>query len=178
MTEQPTKPCKACCKEIAAGAKKCPYCHQWQGTLFMIWFHPAGSAVFAALVVIAVFVPMGLILHQMFEPGQKFQEYASQVEIAETKMEFGDGDRGQTVAVVGLIKNESAVDWKDIHIQVEFKDNAGNLIDVGQEELYSYYLPAHTAASFKVSFGREFPVQSYATHSIRIIAAKDAGARF
>ena len=36
-----TKTCRMCCMEIAAAAKKCPFCHHWQNKFSMITFHPA-----------------------------------------------------------------------------------------------------------------------------------------
>ena len=77
---------------------------------------------------------------------------------------------GPTIAVMGTIKNNSPVSWKEIQFHVDFLDAAGKGADVGEREEYSSYLPANGTSSFKVSFRREFPETNYVKHSVRVVA--------
>ncbi|MFA6931786.1 MAG: hypothetical protein WCT05_15800 [Lentisphaeria bacterium] len=121
---------------------------------------------------------LGMIFQRSFSQGEDFQKYSKQIIISDTRLQFGESKCGHTVAILGQMRNESPVDWKEIHFQVEFRDVGGNLIDTGQELKYSYYLPTREEAAFKISFAREFPTELYASHSIKIIEAKDGKQRF
>ena len=61
---------------------------------------------------------------------------------------------------------------------MDFFDADGRRADVGQKEEYSFYLPAQAATSFKISFRRECPETNYVKHSVRVLTAKDARARW
>ncbi len=172
------KVCGMCCMEIAAAAKKCPYCQHLQNKLSMLMFHPGFTASFLVLTMIIMFGYLGLMFQHSFSQGEDFQKYSKQIIFSDTKLQFGENKAGHTVAVVGQIRNESPVDWKEIYFQVEFRDTDGNLIDAGQEFEYSFYLPTQEEVGCKVSFRREFPTELYASHSIRVIEAKDGKKRF
>ena len=164
--------------EIPAEAKKCPYCQHYQSKLSMLMFHPVFILLFGFVPMTVVLAATGVMFRTTFDRGENFKNYSDQITVVHSEMKFGQGHGGPTVAVIGRVKNGSDVDWKDVHFQIEFRDAAGNMIDAGQEYDYSYCLPAREEAGFKVSFGREFPEASYASHSVRVIQAKDAGARF
>ena len=174
-----SKTCKMCCEEIAAAAKKCPYCHHWQYRLSLIVFHPL-----FALVPFLVFMVLLISFYEMtlkgiFGKGEPFQKYADQITITESKMEFGQDQCGPVVAVVGKLKNSSPVDWKDVRIQVEFFDSKGKLMDAAQQNEYSSpRLPADQEIAFKVSFTRQFPEKEYASHKVCVISATDSRQRF
>ena len=98
--------------------------------------------------------------------------------ITESKMAFGENNRGPRVDVIGTITNKSPVSWKEIKFQVDFQDSSGRRIDTGQMENYSYVLPSGDALSFKVGFRREFAETNYASHTVRVVSAKDDRARW
>lgn len=119
-----------------------------------------------------------ILFAQQFDPGDDYQEYRDQIVIADTQAVFGDTKATPTVGVIGTIKNNSSVPWKDIRFHVEFFDLNGKRVDVAQKEQYEFYLPPHEALSFKVSVGREYPQTNYVKHSVRVASAKDARARW
>jgi hypothetical protein len=121
---------------------------------------------------------LGFVWESYFDQGESFRNYASEIKVVSSDMKFGEDQNGPTVTVVGQMANDSDVDWKDVRFQVEFQDTGGKLVDAGQAYEYLYYLPAHGEAGFKVSFHREFPESSYASHSVRVITAKDGRASF
>ena len=179
MTERAgTRTCGMCRMEIAADAKKCPYCQHFQNKLSMVIFHPAFGVFFATIPGVVALIVLSTMLRGLLDQGEDFQRYADEITVSDTAMKFGEINGVQTVAVVGRMKNGSSLDWKEVHFHVEFRDANGILIDVGQEFDYSYYLPAHEEAGFKVSFRREFPEASYFSHTVRVIEAKDGRAGF
>lgn len=160
-----TKICKMCFMQIPEQARKCPYCQHFQNKIAVLMFHPA-------FMVVLLILPMPIMSFFVFDTGQDFQKYSDQLQISESRMIFGDDKCGGTVAVTGVIRNNSPVPWKDIRFYVEFQDAAGVRSDTWQRE-ESYYLPANSALSFKVSFKRHFPEVKYASHKIRVVSAKD-----
>jgi hypothetical protein len=173
------KSCRMCCMSIPAKARKCPYCHHFQTRLSMVAFHPGFAVFFAVLPVLAVFGFMGYMVQHMFDEGEDFQKHAGQIKVVQSELSFGESENGPTVAVIGKVRNNGDVNWKEALFHVEFRDANGKLIDASQNRnYYGTYVPAHGELGFKVSFRREFPEASYASHTIRVIAAKDGRAPF
>lgn len=168
------KTCKMCYQQINVQAKKCPYCHHWQSKLSAMMFHPA----VAVLPLAFVFIVGPLMLKKTFDPGRRFDAYKEQVHISKSELTFGQTDCGPSLVVLGNFKNDSDVTWKDVQLEVTFFDRDKKLIDTGQKNEYSFVLPAKSEAPFKVSIKREFPVDKYVSHAIRILKAKDAKAVF
>jgi hypothetical protein len=140
----------------------------------MVMYHPAFMALYACL-------PLGAILiafATVFDTGENYESYKDQIVITDSQMAFGDTKSAPTVAVLGTIKNTSPVPWKDILFHSDFFDAQGKHTDVGEREDYSFRLPPKGTSSFKVSFRREFPETNYVRHEIRVVAAKDARARW
>ena len=118
------------------------------------------------------------VIAKTFDKGASYETYKDQIAIANGQVAFGDTKSVSTVAVMGTIKNASPIPWKEIRFHADFTDAAGKTADVGQKEEYSFYLPPNAASSFKVSFHREFAETNYVKHNIRVVAAKDARARW
>ena len=95
-----------------------------------------------------------LFFSKIFSRGEAFETYANQIAVTQTEIVFGDKKAGGTVAVMGTIKNMSAVSWKQIGFHVDFMDADGRRVDVGEAEEYHVRLPAQTVSTFKVSFPR------------------------
>jgi hypothetical protein len=160
--------------EIPFDARKCPHCHHFQNRLVLLLYHPAFAVLFMVVPMSVLFIWGATI----FDRGESYEEYKDQIVISESEMAFGETKANETVSVIGAIKNTSGIPWKQIHFQADFLDESGKRIDAGQKEEYSFYLPANGETSFKVSFRREFPETRYVKHSIRVLAAKDARARW
>jgi hypothetical protein len=168
------KTCRMCCMDIPKEARKCPYCHHFQNRLPMIMYHPAFAVLFACLPMAAMLIVFATI----FDRGENYEGYKDQIVIQDSQVVFGDTKSGAAVAVLGTIKNTSSVPWKEIHFHADFLDAEGKRADVGEKEEYSLSLPPNATSSFKVSFRREFPETNYVKHTIRVVAAKDARARW
>jgi hypothetical protein len=169
------KQCKMCCMEIPAGAKKCPYCQHWQKPIAILLSHPITWVCVAALFYGPV---MGYFFSKIFYKGESFSGYASQIQVVESKMQFGESQCGPTVVILGKVHNSSPLSWKEIVFHANIFDAEGNAVDMTQEKEYSYIIPAGATQSFKISFRREFPLEKYVKHEIKVISATDEHAAF
>jgi hypothetical protein len=162
-----------CGMRIPIAAKKCPYCLHWQRWLSLQ--HPA-------ILVLSILVPLlvlyGIMMHtflgRMVREWEPFPKHSPEVRIVDARLEFGEDRCGPAVIVVGRVKNATQVDWKDVRFQVEFLDSKGQLFDTGQQEAYTYRLPAGQETAFKISFRRQFPEKEYVGHKVTIISAMDS----
>jgi hypothetical protein len=161
---------------LPAEARKCPHCHTYQTRLAQCasWAPPAVAIAFMAVMLGGY----ALIFRDMFDQGEPFAKHEDHIEVVASRVEFGNADDRPTVAVIGRVRNGSSVDWKDFVFHVEFHDAAGKLTDAGQELNYYESLPAGEELAFKLSLPREFAESAYAKHTIRIVSARDAVARF
>jgi hypothetical protein len=164
--------------EIPNQAKKCPYCHHWQYRWSTIVFNPLFGIVF---LVVFIILPMSYLqskIYETFNSREQFRGFTNQISIVDTKMEFGEDQSGPVVIIIGKMKNDSPVDWKDVRLHVDFYNGIGELIDTGQQESYNWRLPAGDETSFKMSLQRQLPEKEYSTYKVRVISAVDARQRF
>jgi hypothetical protein len=160
--------------EIPAQARKCPHCHHFQNRWTMILFHPAFSIGFAFLPLAAILT----IFASVFDRGKDYEVYKGQIHVTGSQIVFGDTKAGATVAVIGTIANASHVSWREIQFHVNFLDAAGHPMDVGDQQIYSFALPAGETSTFKLSFKREFPEANYITAIVVVVGARDMRARW
>jgi hypothetical protein len=163
-----------CCSEIPEAARKCSHCHHFQNRAALILFHPVTAVLMVSLPMLVALV----VFANMFERGESFQVYSNQILVTNTSVAFGETKNGHTVAVLGEIQNASAISWKDVNFHAVFKDASGRTIDVVSEDKFFFHLPPHSTSQFKLSFRREFPETNYVQHAVRVLSAKDAGARW
>lgn len=105
-------------------------------------------------------------------PKIAFADYAKKIVVTESRIEFGENSCGETVAIIGKLKNESEIDWKDITYEVTFIDANNNVSDTDQENEYSFILPANEEVPFKVSMKKEFDTEKYQNYKIRLVSAR------
>jgi len=171
--ESETKTCTMCGMGIPVAAKKCPYCHHWQRWLILQNPSFLVPVIFIPLILLYGIV-MQAFLGRMVREWEPFSKHSQEVRIVQDKMEFGEDQNDPAVIVVGKVKNASSVDWKDVRFQVEFFNSQGELFDAGQQEAYTYRLPAEQESPFKVSFRRQFPEKEYASHKVSVVSAVDS----
>jgi hypothetical protein len=173
-TDTTKKSCKMCRMEIPREARKCPFCHHFQTRLHTVLFHPAFMVLLFSLIVATMLASFASV----FDTGANFEMYKDQIVVTESQVAFGDTQSGATVAVLGTIRNNSRISWKDVQFHVDFMDATGKRVDVGERQDGSFHLLAGESSTFKVSFHREFPESNYVKHSVRVVSAKDARARW
>jgi hypothetical protein len=168
-----TKTCKMCSMGIPVTARKCPYCHHWQHWSSLR--HPLVVFLFLFIPMIVLYATvMATILPHPFREWERFPMHSDQVRITESTMEFGEDQCGPAVIVVGKVENLTPVDWKDVRFQIDFFNPKGQLFDTGQQEAYTWRLPAGQECNFKVSYRRQFPEKEYASHKVRVVSAVDS----
>lgn len=169
-----TKKCRACRKEIAVDAKKCPYCR----TIQRWWCDPFVIATVGLVSYLLIMFLFGRLFSELFsdiyDEGEPFTNYSNALQISESELTFGEKDCGPTVVILGKVTNNSKVNWDSIHFEVNCYNSENELMDTAQDYDYSLTAPAESAVSFKVSFIREFPEADYSRHEVRIIQAEDA----
>ena len=161
-----------CYQEIDGRAKKCPFCHHWQHRLMSIGYSPT----IAILPIFLVIILIGIMLSRYFNQGEAFELHRSELTIQPTEMKFGETQCGPTVVILGTITNSGDRGWKDVNVEILFKDKDGKLIDGDQDRLYSMNIPPHGNAVLKTSMKREFPADQYKDYTITILSAKDSRA--
>ncbi|MDY7011504.1 MAG: hypothetical protein SVV80_12250 [Planctomycetota bacterium] len=118
---------------------------------------------------------MGILLHR-FGRGKDFAPYCQQVRIVSSAMHFEETEDGPVVWVVGKIRNDSEIEWREIQFEVQFMNEAGELIDV-ERRVQSFHEPRVLPGSesgFKVKANRDFSRDNYASQKVFIRYAKDA----
>jgi hypothetical protein len=171
--EGETKTCKMCGVAIPAVAKKCPYCHHWQRVLCL--HHPLIVLLLVGFPLIGGYAAlMASVMPNVFREWERFPTHADEVTITSSTMEFGEDTNGPQVIIVGIVDNSGPVEWKDVRFEAAFYNPKGALFDAGQEEQYTWRLPAEERSSFKISFRRQFPEKEYASHKVRVVSAVDS----
>jgi hypothetical protein len=159
------KTCPMCCFEIPEAARKCPHC---------LHFQSRKARYLPIVFLLGPFILIMFAFDRLFDRGEEFTTYTNQITVTNTHIAFGETKNGATIAVLGEIRNNSPVPWKEINLHAHFTDTSDRTIDVATEDKYSFHLPAHSTSQFKLSFRREFPETNYAQHTIRVLSAKDS----
>jgi hypothetical protein len=170
MEPMAKKLCKMCCMEIPAGAKKCPYCQYLQKPFSILLSHPATWSIIGIIFLGGLYQ---YLIGGLISKGESFVNYADQLQVVESKIQFGESQYGPTVVILGKVHNASPLGWKNVVFHVDISDADGNPVDMTQEEKYSYIIPAGATQSFKVTFQRQFPVEKYVKHKVEVISARD-----
>jgi hypothetical protein len=174
MDEITTKICPLCCERINLKARKCPHCQHFQNKWVLMAYHPAVAIAPMTLVLIVSF----FLLIRAISPGEDFESHRAQIHVVQSAMQFGEHPgtqslSGPIVAVVGTVRNDSGITWKDAIIEVKFFDKDHNLIDAKQQRDYSeVVLPGQTCA-FKVSMSRDFSADKYVSYEVNVVSARD-----
>lgn len=100
-------------------------------------------------------------------------DYSHQVEVASSKMVFGTHDGNRMASVLGLLKNKATFPLDDLHLEVQFFDAEGELIDVGTHDGYSDTIPARGEAAFKIYVYASRPEEDYKSFKVFVRSAKD-----
>ena len=158
-----------CCQEIDGRAKKCPYCQHWQSTLPIFLYRPIAVAIPLTIFLLL----FGVMMQKIFNQGEPYEPHKAELTIAHSEMKFGTTQCGPTVVILGTIANSGDYGWKDVNVEVRFKDKDGKMSDGGQDRQYSMVIPPHGDAVFKASMKQEFPADQYTDYTIEILSAKD-----
>ena len=150
MENNNQKTCKVCYQSININAKRCPYCRHWQYKWATIFYHP----IMAVLPIVLVFILMPVLISHLFSQGKDFERYKNQIQITQSKLNFGEVEGCPKLIILGTLKNNSNVAWKEIQLEVRFYGKEGKLFDTGQTNEFIYILQPNSEAPFKISLKR------------------------
>lgn len=176
-TEQ-TKVCPLCAETIKAAAKVCPHCRHWQTRPILGNIQVLQSIVGAILgvcVILAIF-GLGIFLNHLVGPKRSFAPYQQRVKVVSSEISFQISNSNRMVSVVGVITNQTEFAWKNIGLEAQMFNQAGQLIDVIQVGDPSYsgvVVMPHAEAAFKISSKATHPESDYASHKVAVGSGKD-----
>ncbi len=157
------------------GAKKCPYCHQWQGRWAFL-YHPAVMVVLLMVPLVAFM----LITRRELGTKENFSAYRDRIVVTESSMHFSAADDkcGPTISVVGTIRNNSEVAWEDVYLEAQYFDAGGKMIDANGAQQYGLLIPPHGEVAFRVRGPADRTEQEYTSHKVFVRSARDARSLF
>ena len=168
MTE--LKQCHTCGEEIKSFAKRCPHCSTWQSK----WRLDPSDPKITVFLGILFIVCLVLIFYQLGNYEEKnFQDYASNLTVTDSKLNYGTTNYGSFISVIGKLKNESDIAWEDIHFEVNYYDSEGNLIDTVSSKDYGLVVLPHDESTFKVRGNADKKEEEYKDYRIIIKTAEE-----
>jgi hypothetical protein len=173
-SDVPSQLCRYCRETVRPDAKKCPHCHQW--------LRPGVRRLYLVVVaVLFLLLPVVMLwgITRDFRHDD-FAAYSDKLAVVETALSYSPGGEkcGPIVAVVGKIRNDSDIGWKDFYLEARYFNADGTMIDANNDEMYSLFIPPHAEAAFRVRGMAVKPQQDYATHKVLIRSAHSARSRF
>lgn len=168
-----TKPCKTCAEQIQAAAKVCPHCRQGQSILYR------RSRLAAALLYgLMFFVILSALMPDWdtFPAGEDFRDHSGEIVVRDSSFEFGDCgtcNGALQITTVGMLDNTGERTWKELQFEVQYYDEAGELIDAISSREYSMVLPAGGETAFRVKAAAAKPREQYASHRVIVKHAED-----
>jgi hypothetical protein len=121
-----------------------------------------------------------VITHRQIGGRDTFIGYRDQIVVIDSSMHYQPSDEkcGPTISVVGKIKNNSDVPWKDIYLEAQYFDSSGKMIDANGAEQYGLTLPPHEEVAFRLRGAADRAERDYASHRVFVHSARDARSLF
>jgi hypothetical protein len=170
-----TKACRICREPIAADAKRCAKCQAWQSRWAAFW-NGGSTQSFAQQIVwitIMIVVMFATWRYFMFPQGAEFQAHRQDVVFAGHNLTFGNEKDREYFAVVGTIKNNSDIAWRDIYVEARFLDAKSELIDAYSSNLRDVIVQPKSEAAFRLTGYTSRPSKEYSKVTLKITSAKE-----
>jgi len=169
-----TKVCPQCAETIQAAAKVCPHCRAWQQQRWSLQ-NPQVMAAVAAGFWILVFGGLGLFLERLLLPRRDFAPHQSELRIVESHLSLRVSGSNLLVTVVGTLTNLTAFGWKDVGLEAQCFNAAGELVDVVARggDFSGVTLLPRTSAGFRLEGKAARPTNDYVRHEVFVRSAKD-----
>jgi hypothetical protein len=131
------------------------------------------------ILVVGTFVALSIARYPI-GTRESFGAYGDQLSVVESSVHYAaNADKyGSTVSVIGKIKNDSDVAWKDLYIEAQYFDANGVMVDTQGSEQYGLVVPAHGEVAFRVRGSADRAENEYASHKVYVRSARDARSPF
>lgn len=160
--------CRHCKQEIRADATKCPHCRGSQSRWMPDPQNPLGMLLMVGMILLLVVpftaftrVTLDWLFHDP-EPGLE------QLVISESEMRYSSSASGNSISVVGKLRNAGNTSLENPHFEVRFFNADGKLIDSLASAPYDLIIPAKSEVSFRARGAADRPAREYAKHEIRL----------
>ena len=170
-----TKACRVCRESIAADAKRCPRCQAWQSSWATFWFGNTTQSFGQQIIwVVVMLVAMWAAFRFfMFPSGKDFQDHRADLVFASQSMTFRKEKEREYFAVVGTIRNNSDVTWRDPYIDARFLNSKNEMIDTYSSQLRDVIVRPRTDAAFRLTGYTARPNSEYSRVVLTITSAKE-----
>ena len=169
-----TTNCRVCREVIASDAKRCPKCRSWQSGWRALWSpstpQSLGYQLVVTVVIIALMIP--LMKYVFFSGGKDFEDYRDKLQLETPSISFTKADKRDLVVVVGTIKNQSDVTWRNIHVEARFLNPKGEMVDSQSYDLRDVIVRANTDAAYRVTAYAVRPASEYNRVALVITSAR------
>jgi hypothetical protein len=170
-----TKACRICREPIAADAKRCSKCQAWQSKWATFWNGGATQSfgqqiVWVTITMVVMFAAWRYLL---FPRGAEFQGHRQELVFADHKLSFRNEKDREYFAVVGTMRNNSDITWRDIYVEARFIDSKGELIDAYSSSLREVIVLPKSEAAFRLTSYTSRPSKEYAKVTLTITSAKE-----
>ena len=171
MSFTSTKTCRYCAETIAAGAKVCPRCRQWQ-TLWSLR-NPAVQVLFLSGVTCALGIVLLVWLQRTFDPGPDFSLFRNSLTVVESKDFFYTDDKRLRLRTLVVLTNQSALSWKNIELEARYFDKENKYIDT-KIYMTGDVILCHDELALSTELFPCHPQSDYISHKIFVRAARNA----
>lgn len=171
MNQEFDQPCPICAKPMQSSIALCPACAVPSKPNRLSKYGAVIGGLALAVVAAATFI----VGFQYLVPRKSadFADHAGEVRIIGFKHSIGFGN-SWNVAIVGTIRNDSAVKWRELCLEVQCFDRNGSLVDTYSDEPHGLVLIPNTEQAFRISFGANRDPNDYAEYKVFLRDARDA----
>jgi hypothetical protein len=170
-----TKACRVCRESIAVDAKRCPRCQAWQSSWSTFWFGNTTQSfgqqiIWVVVMLVAMWVGFRIFL---LPSGKDFQAHRGDLVFASQSMTFLKEKDRDYFAVVGTVRNNSDVIWRDPYVEARFLNSKNELIDTYSSQLRDVIILPRADAAFRLTGYTARPSSEYSKVVLSITSAKE-----
>lgn len=173
MSDEGSRTCPYCHEAVRSAARKCPHCHQWLGR----WLGNPGLPV-ALMILFMACMFFWLDRATTRAGGENFLEHRDELVVSQSSVHFSRSEGRTFVSTVGRIRNDRPFAWDDVYIEVQYFDEAGDLIDTEGGEQYGLTVLPGAEVAFRLRAEADKPEAAYVSHKVSIPSARDARSLF
>src|SRR5438477_11358479 len=109
----------------------------------------------------------------MFPSGKNFQDHRADLVFATQSMTFRKEKDREYFAVVGTIRNDSDVTWRDPYIEARFLNSKNEMIDTYSSQLRDVIIRPRTDTAFRLTGLAAGPNSEYSRVVLTITSTKE-----